>query len=188
MSTLAEVILWGTRIGVVELPDGEQIASFQYDPDFLPSRIAVSPIVMPLREAPYSFPGLPLRSFHGLPGLLADSLPDKYGNALIDAWLATQGRLPDDFNAVERLSYTGLRGMGALEFKPVMGPATAAAAPIDIDALVKLASEVLTHRETLKVTFAGEDKADALREILRVGTLRRRRARQGGDCLEPIHE
>jgi serine/threonine-protein kinase HipA len=170
LSTFAEVILWGTRIGVVELPDGERIASFQYDPDFLVSAIQVSPITAPLREAPYSFPGLPLQSFHGLPGLLADSLPDKYGNALIDVWLATQGRLPDDFNAAERLSYTGSRGMGALEFKPVRGPASAAAAPVDIDALVKLASAVLTHRQNLKVTFTGDTKADALREILRVGT------------------
>jgi serine/threonine-protein kinase HipA len=170
VSTFAEVILWGTRIGVVELPDGENIASFQYDPDFLPSGIEVSPLAMPLRGAPYSFPGLPLVSFHGLPGLLADSLPDKYGNALIDAWLATQGRRPENFNAVERLSYTGCRGMGALEFRPVTGPATPASAPVDIDALVELSSQVLTHRQTLNVPFAGDAKAAALRQILRVGT------------------
>ena len=170
MSTLAEVILWGSRIGVVELPDGERIATFQYDPGFLQSGIEVAPLVMPLRAAPYSFPALPEQSFHGLPGLLADSLPDKYGDALIDAWLATQGRRPDDFNAVERLSYTGARGMGALEFRPVTGPTTPASTPVDIDALVELASQVLTHRKTLNVTFAGDDKAAALREILRVGT------------------
>ncbi|HEY2707211.1 MAG TPA: HipA domain-containing protein [Caulobacteraceae bacterium] len=170
MSTLAEVILWGTRIGVVELPDGERTATFQYDPDFLPSGIEVSPLVMPLRAGPYSFPALAEVSFHGLPGLLADSLPDKYGNALIDAWLATQGRRPEDFNAVERLSYTGARGMGALEFRPVTGPTAPASAPVNIDALVELASQVLTHRQTLNVTFAGDNKAAALREILRVGT------------------
>ena len=169
MSTFAEVILWGTRIGVVELPDGAHVANFQYDPDFLPSAIELSPLVMPLRQAPYSFPALPPVSFHGLPGLLADSLPDKYGHALIDAWLATQGRLPVDFNAVERLSYTGSRGMGALEFRPVTGPAAAQTAPVDIDALVKLASRVLTDRQSLMVDFAG-GKADALGEILRVGT------------------
>jgi serine/threonine-protein kinase HipA len=169
VSTFAEVILWGTRIGVVELTDGDRIASFQYDPEFLESGIELSPIVMPLKPTPYSFPSLPLQSFHGLPGLLADSLPDKYGNALIDAWLASQGRLPGDFNAVERLSYTGERGMGALEFRPVKGP-QANSTPINIDALVELASEVLTHRQTLDVTFAGDGKADALREILRVGT------------------
>lgn len=170
MSTFAEVTLWGTRIGVVELPDGAQIATFQYDQDFLASEIEVSPLVMPLSPAPQSFPALPLQSFHGLPGLLADSLPDKFGNALIDAWLATEGRLPQQFNVVERLSYTGTRGMGALEFRPAIGPLAAATESVEIDALVKLASEVLTHRQTLNVTFAGHDKAIALREILRVGT------------------
>ncbi|HXV01917.1 MAG TPA: HipA domain-containing protein, partial [Caulobacteraceae bacterium] len=170
MSTLAEVILWGTRIGVVLLPDGQRVASFQYDPDFLPSGIEVAPLTMPLAAAPYSFPGLAPQSFHGLPGLLADSLPDRYGNALIDAWLATRGRLPGDFNAVERLSYTGARGMGAVEFRPATGPSAGAASPLDVAALVELASEVLTHRGSLNVTFAGEARASALREILRVGT------------------
>jgi serine/threonine-protein kinase HipA len=170
LTTVAEVVLWGTRIGVVLLPEGERIATFQYDPDFRPSGIEVSPLVMPLGEAPYSFPALPVESFRGLPGLLADSLPDKYGNALIDAWLATHGRLPDTFNAVERLCYVGARGMGALEFRPAIGPTSAAAAPVDIEALVALASEVLTHRQTLSVTFDGDHKSEALREILRVGT------------------
>ena len=101
---------------------------------------------MPLDDRVYVFPDLPLRTFHGLPGLLADSLPDKFGNALIDAWLATQGRTPDSFNAVERLCYTGARGMGALEYAPALGPKPQQAKKIEIDALVKLASEVLSHR------------------------------------------
>ena len=137
-------MLWGSRIGAVLLPDGELVASFEYDRAFLDSGIELSPIKMPLSDQVYSFPELQLRSFHGLPGMLADALPDKYGNALVDAWLATQGRAPGDFNAVERLSYTGARGMGALEFRPATGPAPKAADPVDIDALVKLASEVLT--------------------------------------------
>ena len=77
---------------------------------------------MPLSDRVYEFPALPRKTFHGLPGLLADSLPDRFGNALIDAWLATQGRTPESFNAVERLCYTGARGMGALEFAPAIGP------------------------------------------------------------------
>lgn len=170
MSTFAEVILWGTRIGVVELPEGSPITTFQYDPDFLSSGIEVSPLAMPLSQSPYSFPSLPLQSFHGLPGLLADSLPDKFGNALIDAWLATQGRRPQDFNVVERLSYTGTRGMGALEFRPATGPVGATTEPVEIGALVELASKVLTHRQTLNATFAGRNKSAALREILRIGT------------------
>jgi serine/threonine-protein kinase HipA len=168
--TTAEVWLWGTRIGAVTLPPGERIASFEYDPAFVPSGIQLSPITMPLGGQLYRFPALPLESFNGLPGLLADSLPDRFGNALIDAWLATQGRRPGDFNAVERLCYTGLRGMGALEFRPAHGPASTTAEAIEVDELVALASEVLVHRAELAVTFADRRRADALREILRVGT------------------
>ena len=170
VSTIAEVWLWDTRIGAVLLPDGEMFATFEYDPDFLNSGIEVAPLAMPLSTEVFRFPDLARRSFHGLPGLLADALPDKYGNDLINAWLSTQGRSPTYFNAVERLCYTGSRGMGALEFRPTTGPAMRASAPIDIDALVELASEVLTNRNDLAVSFANADKADALREILRVGT------------------
>ncbi len=168
--TTAEVWLWGTRIGAVTLPAGEQFASFEYDPDFLPSGINLSPLKMPPGRQVYRFPALALESFQGLPGLLADALPDKYGNALIDAWLATQGRTGADFNAIERLSYTGMRGMGALEFIPAQGPVFNTAEKVRIDALVTLASEVLAHRSELKVSLTGNDKVDALREILRVGT------------------
>ncbi|MFW6089887.1 MAG: HipA N-terminal domain-containing protein, partial [Gemmatimonadota bacterium] len=102
---LAEVRLWGRRIGAVSQADDEDVARFQYDPEFAGSGIEVAPLTMPLARAPYSFPGLARESFHGLPGLLADSLPDKFGNALIDAWLARQGRTPADFRSIERLCY-----------------------------------------------------------------------------------
>lgn len=170
MTTVAEVRLWGSRIGAVSLDDGADIAVFAYDRAFIGSGVQVAPLMMPLGPQVYTFPDLPLRSFHGLPGMLADSLPDKYGNTLIDAWLATQGRTPESFNAVERLCYTGVRGMGALEFAPAIGPRRRQSAKISIDALVKLASEVLTHRNNLQASFADSRKADALREILRVGT------------------
>jgi serine/threonine-protein kinase HipA len=101
--TLAEVQLWGRTIGAVSLEDESQFAAFEYDPAFTRSGIEVSPITMPLSDRVYVFSDLPQKTFHGLPGLLADSLPDRFGNALIDAWLATQGRTPDSFNAVERL-------------------------------------------------------------------------------------
>lgn len=168
--TTSEVWLWGTRIGAVTIPANERFASFEYDSDFQRSAIELSPLMMPLGGQVYRFPALALESFHGLPGLLADALPDKYGNALIDAWLATQGRVGADFNAVERLCYTGKRGMGALEFTPAEGPNSTSAEKIEIEELVKLASEVLVHRSELKATFAGTEKAEALREILRVGT------------------
>ena len=170
MTTLAEVRLWGRRIGAVALEDGADVATFAYEPAFIGSGIQVAPLMMPLSPGVFSFPDLNPRSFHGLPGMLADSLPDKYGNILIDAWLATQGRSPESFNAVERLCYTGVRGMGALEFAPAQGPRPRRAAKIKIDDLVALASEVLTHRNDLRTSFADEAKADALRDILRVGT------------------
>ena len=168
--TLAEVRLWGRTIGAVSLEDGERFAAFQYDPAFAQSGIEISPLTMPLSNRVYIFPDLPPVTFHGLPGLLADSLPDRFGHALIDAWLATQGRTPDSFNAVERLCYIGARGMGALEFAPAIGPKPRPAKKIEVDALVKLASEVLSHRKNLKATFASERRKNALNDILRVGT------------------
>ncbi len=167
---IAEVQLWGRTIGAVSLEEGREVAAFQYDADFARSRIELSPLAMPLSEQVYRFPALPRSTFHGLPGLLADSLPDKFGNALIDAWLATQGRTPENFNAVERLCYTGTRGMGALEFAPVIGPKPDKATKIEVDALVRLAGEVLTHRGDLQGHFHAAGKAQALRDILRVGT------------------
>src|SRR3984957_2473356 len=136
LTTRAEVRLWGRRIGAVSLEDGADTAAFAYEPAFVGSGIQVAPLMMPLGTQVFSFPELSRQSFHGLPGLLADSLPDKYGNALIDAWLATQGRTPESFNAVERLCYTGARGMGALEFAPLRGPRRKTASRVDIDALV----------------------------------------------------
>ena len=168
--SLAEVKLWGRTIGAVSLEDGGRFAAFEYDPTFARSGIEVSPITMPLSGRVYVFPDLPPVTFHGLPGLLADSLPDKFGNALIDTWLATQGRKSESFNAVERLCYTGSRGMGALEFAPAIGPKPQPAKHIEIDSLVKLASEVLSHRKNLKTTFASERRKNALNDILRVGT------------------
>lgn len=167
---IAEVVLWGRTIGAVSLEAGREVAAFQYDADFARSGIELSPLVMPLSERVYQFPALPRNTFHGLPGLLADSLPDKFGNALIDAWLATQGRTPEGFDAVERLCYTGTRGMGALEFAPALGPKTGKATKIEVDALVRLAGEVLTHRGDLQGHFDDAGKEKALREILRVGT------------------
>ena len=169
MSTAAQIQLWGIRIGAVLLDDGDPFASFEYDPGFLRSGVEVAPLMMPLSRDVFRFPDLSIQSFHGLPGMLADVLPDKYGNDLINAWLATQGRRPEDFNAVERLCYTGTRGMGALEFLPATGPGAPASTPVDIDALVTLASDILTHRNNLSASFGG-DKADAMREIIRVGT------------------
>jgi serine/threonine-protein kinase HipA len=168
--TRATVRLWGTDIGYVSLAEGEQLASFEYDRDFLRSGIELSPIRMPLSPQVYSFPELAFRSFRGLPGLLADSLPDKFGNAVIDTWLATQGRRPESFNAVERLCYIGTRGMGALEFKPATNPLRSTKTDLNVGRLVELASEILTHRSSLDTVFADRENERAVRDILRVGS------------------
>lgn len=170
MATVAEVRLWGRTIGAVSLEDGARIAAFQYHPAFVRSGIQLAPLMMPLSSQVYQFPSLPEVSFHGLPGLLADSLPDRFGNVLIDAWLATQGRRPESFNAVERLCYIGVRGMGALEFAPVVGPPLGRSAKVQLDALVALASDVLTHRNSLQLSFAPARRHEGLAQILRVGT------------------
>ena len=169
MSTIAEVKLWKTTIGAVVLEEGQRTASFQYDPAFVKSNIQIAPLMMPLSNQIYSFPALSQTSFHGLPGLLADSLPDKFGNALIDAWLTRQGRIPESFNAVERLCYTGSRGMGALEFVPATGPTPTNDSVLEVDKLANLASEILSHRDGLQTNF-DNSSAQALANILQVGT------------------
>jgi len=173
MNTLAEVRLWGRTIGAVLLEEGAQSASFEYERSFTQSGIQVAPLMMPLGRTIYRFPTLSSVSFHGLPGMLADSLPDRFGNALIDAWLASQGKNPESFNAVQRLCYTGTRGMGALEFFPIIGSSSKRSEQIDVDLLVRLATEVLQNRSLLNVHVLGENEKEtehAVRQILQVGT------------------
>lgn len=168
--TDATIRLWGRDIGAVSWLEDRDYAVFQYVPEFTASGIAVSPLVMPPSQAPYAFPELPRDAFKGLPGLLADSLPDKYGNALIDAWLTRQGRDARSFNPVERLCYIGTRGMGALEFHPTLLKAQRRSRRLEIDALVDLANQVLSMRQNMQGVLTGEDDQDMLEEILRVGT------------------
>lgn len=168
--TIAEVRLWGKTIGAVSWDESTELANFEYESAFVDSSIEVAPVAMPLSDQIYSFPALPRETFLGLPGLLADSLPDDFGNALIDAWLAKEGRDPESFNPVERLCYTGNRGMGALEYVPSQGPSNTKSARVDVQALVELASEILTKRNKLQGSFARPNREDALQNILHVGT------------------
>jgi serine/threonine-protein kinase HipA len=132
------------------------------------SGMEVAPLMMPLRPGPYTFANLDRTTFKGLPGLLADALPDKFGNLLIDQWLAGQGRTAASFNPVERLCYLGTRAMGALEFKPIL-LAERPPERLEIASLVQLAQAVLDSRTGLRVNLA--DHPDhALATILRVGT------------------
>ena len=159
-------MLWGTKIGTVIFDDDRGLGSFEYDPAFLNSGIEPAPLTMPLSRRIWSFPELARETFHGLPGLLADSLPDKFGNAVINAWLESQGRAPESFNPVERLCYTGSRGMGALEYIPSRGPSAGESNRIEVGKLVRLASEILRTREGMHVQ-AGKD---AMREIISVSS------------------
>ncbi|MEQ1928970.1 MAG: type II toxin-antitoxin system HipA family toxin [Parvularculaceae bacterium] len=168
--TDARVNLWGREIGAVSWLDDREISVFQYAPDFSESGIEVAPLMMPLRDTPYEFPGLPRDTFKGLPGLLADSLPDKFGNAVIDAWLAAQGRSPETFNPVERLCYIGARGMGALEFEPAILGSPTRNKKLEVAALVDLANRVLIDRKALTGTLEGTHDEKAIEDIIRVGT------------------
>jgi len=154
----------------VHQPSGADHATFQYAPDFARSGIQVAPLTTPLATQPYAFPQLARASFSGLPGLLADSLPDYYGNALIDAWLVRQGRRPGDFNALERLCYVGRRGMGALEFEPATGPEAKSSSAVDVAALVDLAARVLEQRLRVAVDMPRGQEEEALASLLAVGT------------------
>jgi serine/threonine-protein kinase HipA len=168
--TNATVRLWGSDIGAVSWLEDRKLAVFQYMPDFARSAIELAPLTMPLSPQPYQFAALARDAFKGLPGLLADSLPDKFGNALIDAWLTAQGRSAASFNPVERLCYIGTRGMGALEFHPMLFAGARQSRPLEIEALTRLASDVLNHREGLAGVLKGDDDQEPLEDILRVGT------------------
>jgi serine/threonine-protein kinase HipA len=170
MNNDARVVLWGSVIGAVTWLEDREIGVFQYAPEFLSSGIQLAPLTMPLGEFPYEFPALARNTFRGLPGLIADSLPDRYGNAIIDAWLASQGRTAASFHPVERLCYVGSRGMGALEFQPAtLEPPTSKRA-IEVASLVELANRILDERANLGGVFSGGDDREAINDILRVGT------------------
>ena len=168
MNEAAEVLLWGSRIGFVSHSGDAPFAEFFYDPAFRGAGIEPSPLVMPVSDVRYSFSKLSWQSFRGLPGMLADSLPDKFGNAVLDEWLKVQGREPGTFSPIERLCYTGSRGMGALEFRPALFDADDAAEVVRVDELARLAAEVLRARQEARAELRGELKHYA--PILKVGS------------------
>ena len=147
MHNTANVYLWGTHVGTVLLADGSPVAKFQYADGFRGMGIEISPLKMPLSSAVFEFPELPVKSFRGLPGLLSDSLPDKFGNKVIAAWLREQGRHPEELNAVDRLCYAGKRGMGALEYRPSLLDNADESERLTVEALSELADRVLKMRE-----------------------------------------
>ncbi|MDH3976316.1 MAG: type II toxin-antitoxin system HipA family toxin [Deltaproteobacteria bacterium] len=173
----ALVKLWGEVAGAVSWLDDRAYSIFEYDPAFLKKGLHISPLHMRIDEAGegdglFSFPHLNKETFLGLPGLLADTLPDKFGNAVIDAWLARKGRNAASFSPVERLCYTGKRAMGALEFSPPVNEKFDRSVPIEVADLVELVQSIMSHRLNLKAGFGTNDKenSEAISDILRVGT------------------
>ncbi|MEO0481534.1 MAG: type II toxin-antitoxin system HipA family toxin [Planctomycetota bacterium] len=169
--TAATVHLWGTPIGYVAMDADEQFARFEFDPAFVRSGIELAPLQMPLvKDRVYQFRDLHPRSFHGLPGLLADCLPDRYGNRLIDAWLARTGRDRSSFRAVDRLCYVGRRGMGALEFEPAKFAEEREGRELEVAQLVELASLAFARADEFEARLANDQDDEALLDILSVGT------------------
>lgn len=151
MNTTAEVYLWGTRVGIIHQGLDMPYASFEYDMDFLKSGVEISPIMMPLSNIIYEFPLLSGEPFFGMPGLVVDSLPDTFGNKVIEQWLASQGKSIKDFTAIDRLCYTGKRGMGALEYVPASSEISDINENINVSEMVKFASDVLNQRESVTI-------------------------------------
>ena len=169
--TSATVSLWNTPVGYVSQAPAETFARFEYDPSFVKFGIELAPFHMPVRaNRIYQFPDLHPRAFNGLPGLLADSLPDRYGNRLINVWLARTGRRPETFNSVDRLCYTGRRGMGALEFEPANREASPKDKLLEIQQLVELASLAFADKQTLDTRFESGREDETILDILSVGT------------------
>jgi serine/threonine-protein kinase HipA len=166
---VATVRIWGADVGAVAWNQERGVGEFEYDPAWVRAGRELAPLTLPVRPGIFSFPQLNRETFNGLPGLLADSLPDRFGNRIIDIWLARQGRSARDFTPIERLCYVGTRGMGALEFRPTIGPRALKAVPIEITELTHLASDILRHRTSWAANLKG-DRAEALNTIILVGT------------------
>ncbi len=168
MVTLAYINIWGQRAGVVMWNENTESAVFEYEPSFERLGLNLSPILMPLNpHRSYQFTSISKDTFMGLPGLLADALPDAYGKALLDRWLATIGR--SFANPVERLCYQGKRSMGALEFEPAQDTFLEKDTRIEIDSLVEVAREALNQKSKLDTNLS-QDRKEALINIIKVGT------------------
>jgi serine/threonine-protein kinase HipA len=173
MITTAFINIWNKRVGAIAWNVDTALASFEFESSFLTNKWDLSPLKMPIANAAkrvFSFPELSrTTTFKGLPGLLADVLPDKYGNSLINAWLSRNGRPTDSMNPVELLCFIGKRGMGALEFEPIVPKTNNGATKIELDSLINIAQEILSGRQDFNTNLA-DDEAKALSDILKIGT------------------
>lgn len=177
MVVAAEVWLWDRLAGAILWDEAQQLASFEFDQAFLRSGWDIAPVTMPLRQGKrlYTFPEIrsgrndAFDTFKGLPGLLADMLPDKYGNQLINTWLVQNGRPADSLNPVELLCFIGKRGVGALEIKPSLRSEIGTSSTLELDSLVAIANKILNTRESFQTDLSKEEES-ALADILKIGT------------------
>ncbi|MEM6720756.1 MAG: type II toxin-antitoxin system HipA family toxin [Bacteroidota bacterium] len=173
----AEIKIWGELVGAVRWVASEQLGYFEYDPKFIQKGWDISPVKMPISQGArvYSFPSLRRGrnetedTFKGLPGLLSDALPDKYGNKLINTWLAQQGRPANSMNPVEKLCFIGTRGMGALEFEPTQITTGRKSFSLELNSLIEVAQKMLNKRQDF-LTNLSEDEEKSMMEILKIGT------------------
>jgi len=168
MVNVARVRMFGIPVGTFSWDESYGVARFEYDHSFIGRGLEPSPLMMPVREGiVYSFADLGRETFQGLPGLLADALPDTYGRALFDRWLSLTGRTSG--NPIESLCFLGKRCMGALEFEPAIDMSNGIHDRFEIDKLVEVAKEALTEKSSF-VTDLNDDKKAAVAEILQLGT------------------
>ena len=173
MITTAFVKIWGETVGAVAWNAETGLASFEYDPKFINTKTDLAPLKMPIVNSMkriFSFPELrDVKTFKGLPGLLADVLPDDYGNQLINTWLAQNGRPENSMNPVELLCFIGTRGMGALEFEPSQLKTTKRAFDIEVDNLIHISQKMLSKRDRFETNLS-DDEQQAMLDILKIGT------------------
>lgn len=171
MIRTAFINIWNNRVGAVAWNEDSGVATFEYDPEFRETGIELAPIMMPLsQDSIFAFPEHRNTStFKGLPGLLADVLPDKYGNALINQWLVKNNRPPNSINPVETLCFIGQRGIGALEFEPSVPKAKNHSVKLEVSELIEITSKILSGRQEF-LTQLDPDQERALQAILKIGT------------------
>ena len=164
------------KVGALSFDTESGLGAFEYHASFIKQDLELSPLKMPLAERIYSFPELDFNTFKGLPGLIADSLPDDFGNAVLNAWVASQGKLPSRITPLQRLQYTGKRGMGALEYTPSTRiKSLNQSQPIEIESLLSIAQEILTARENFNISLSApvqsleQENREAILALLSVG-------------------
>ncbi|MFV1985070.1 MAG: type II toxin-antitoxin system HipA family toxin [Thiohalomonadales bacterium] len=178
MQNLAEVRLWGELVGALMYDPVSKISTFEYAPEWISKGIEIAPLHMPLSSRKYHFSNLNTDTYKGLPAVFSDALPDDFGNAVINAWLARNGRDANTFTSLERLLYTGDRGMGALEFMPAISRKNTSGGNIELGSLIEMAQKVLDKRSNLGSNLGSnqaenispEENNDAMTGLLQVGT------------------